>query len=401
MTTDRHRQTHHAVVVNSAAVGAEVRSTAVPISDDHLRTEDGSPVEFSSTREERRAAMLGVGAQHAVVDECIARGCTSGVAEHLGLHAALDAELVAADTRRSTNEQLFCYTAQELLDVQSVPNNQVSRKRLVTSLIAKVLFLVGDTAALGGIVYRSGQPLAISLVTGVSMSATVIAAGTQAGHEVALHHQRRERGRAPAECPVGASDLFDDGSAAERYRWWLAAGLVAGSGLLVALTLLGVGLGDPAAVAMGWGLLAALTFVGSAAAEGYATNAASERLRAIEARLQALEAGLIPFEVLERRAATALSLARSLDIASGHRALAAGVTVSVIADRTPDNPHVFGYEDHGALGVPAGVELGGQQLIPDRTADPEPHPRSRERVVLTRPFVPEVQGEEPRMRSVS
>jgi hypothetical protein len=401
MTAEHLKGNQPVIVVNSAAVGAEVRSTAVPISDDHLRTDEGELVELTTTREEHRAAMLGVGAQHAVMDECITRGCTSGVAELLSEHDAIEAELAGGDVRRSVTEQLYAHVAQELLDVQSVPNNQVSRKRLITSLIAKGLFVAGDTAALGGIIYRSGQPLALSLVMGVSMAATVIGAGTQAGHEVALHHQRRERGRPPAGCPAGVLDLFDDGSAAERYRWWLTAGLVAGCGLFVALTLLGVGLGDPAAVAMGWGLLAALTFAGSAAIEGYATNAAAERLRVIEGRLAALECRLVPFEVREHRAARALSLARSLNIAARHRALAAGVTVSVVADRTPDNPHVWGYADYGAFPLPAGVELRGQELVPDANSEPETQRRRREPVVLARPFVAGAPGDETRIRSVS
>jgi hypothetical protein len=388
------------VHVNPTVSAYEIARAPVPVADDHLRDDAGGLVVPNSSREERRASALRVATKHDVLNERITGAVLAPYREHDGD----EARLLAGEVRRAAAEQLFVHAAEERLAAESVPNSTLSKKRKVIGLAAKGAFLVGDTTALGGIFYRAGMPLVLAIPMGLSMAGTVVGAGSQLGREIALHNQRRDRGTAPDDCPRSISDLFDDGQSTERYNVWLTFGLIASGVLLCALSMLGIGLGDPPAVAIGFGLLTALTFVGSAATDAYSTNAAAELIEDCVKRMAVHAPVLVHFEELEARAAAAGRTAHLQLVAAAHAASAAGITTGEVANRATDNPNVFGYEDSGAIETPDTVSAPTELDVADTVRTAAERSRVRMVVQLARPFARAGSDDstaDGRMRSVS
>lgn len=369
------------VAVNPAGFAFETRETAAPVADDFLRDESGNPVAPKSPKEEQRAKIVGQASAHAVMDDRI----SDVLADHIATHDGQQAELNAAEPRRQTIEQLYEDKAQSIVEIGTVPDSSISSKRKVLAIVAKLAFFLGDSAALAALLYRSGSPIWLSVLIGVSMSATMIGAGSQAGKEEMLLQQRRNRGQPPEGCPYSVIGFYDDGEGTEQNRAWLYLGALAAGGLLLAITLIGIGAGDEPALAFGFGLLAALTFVGSAATEAYATNAVADRLQALLKQLKGYGDQLLAFEAMEYRAAHAGSLGRSLNTAAHHGATATGSTVSVIANRTVDSPNIYGYEDEGNMTIPVDTPVP-QPLEIEKGLSVSPEKRTRRNIALNRPF---------------
>ena len=325
--------------VNPASQAAAVRAAPLIVVDDELRDRDGNRTAPKNTREEVRANQLGGAAADAATDQRI----VSQIAPHRASAAGLQEERDAAEPRRVIAQDMHAALAQACLNAAAIPCSTLAPKLKFFSSATKPGFVLGDTAVMAVVLVRAGAPQWLAILLGLSMALSTVMVGTQLGRVMALAYQRRARGPAPEDCPLGERDLYDDGRADTDLRHWLVLGASTAGALLVAVTLIGVGQGDPAPLAFGFGLLAALTFGGAAGAESYGTNAAAERRHDLEAQRDAAKLELIDFEGLAHRTAYEAELADTLMAAASHGAAAVGATVETIADRAPDNPHVFSY----------------------------------------------------------
>ena len=361
-------------IVNPAAFAEAIREEQLPHID-HLVTGEKAERKIGSEahlREEARALNLGHAAGHASYGDAL----SSEVREPLAEHHGLEAQLEAAEPRRHVSEQLHASAANLVVALRAVPFNSIDPLRKRLNNVAKVLLITGDTSVLGDQVYRASTPIALALLLGLSLATSVVAVGAKCGHEIAAAHQRKERGDAPDGAISLVRPLYDDGTAEERYRFWLHLAYMAAAVMFLALFFIGHGSGDAEELAVGYGLLGALTVAGSAGAEAYATNDAAEQQGLAENRLAESEDALKEFEGLEARSAAASSFATSTEHASRHSAVATAATVTVTANRLPDSPEVGGYVDGGHLPVtaapPSPVELSQCRLRPQHVRDNAP-----------------------------
>jgi len=325
--------------VNPAATADEIRSTPVPVSDDDLRDGKGNRVVPTATREEARANQLGNAARSAAIAEDVEHQIAPVRANAAGLRDQRD----AANPRRVVAEQAYGLLSRACLAMAAVPNSTLDPRRKFLSTAPKAGFVTGDTAVMAVLLTRSGAAIWLAVLLGLSMALSTVMVGSQLGRELAIGFQRRERGPAPDRCPNGHVDLYDDGRAGANLERWVIVGSLTTGALLMGVTLIGVGQGDPAPLAFGFGLLAALTFGGAAGAEAYGTNAAAERLQGLQAQRDSVREEVCSLEHLSYEVAHQAELADTLLFGAHHSGIAAAITVEATADRSPDSPHVFGY----------------------------------------------------------
>lgn len=325
--------------VNPAAQAAEIAATSLSVADDELRDGNGNRVALVRTREEVRANRLGTAAGSAVYD---ARA-RDELARLRAEAAGLGAEHTASEARRDTARADHTVLDRAWRNTFEIGSGILARKRKRLALVAKPAFVTGDSAVMAVLMVRSGAPIWLAVLLGISMALSILMVGSQFGQQLALASHRRLRGPAPKDSPPVDRDLYDDGRTDAELQRWLVLGLGTAAALLVAVMLIGVGQGDTPALAFGYGLLTSLTFGGAAGAEAYGTNAVAERREHLESQLTISSSRLAAFEQLAGRAATATELANSLALAAEHGAFTAAVTTEVIADRTPDNAPVFGH----------------------------------------------------------
>lgn len=327
------------VAVNPTAQAAEIAATPLSVADDELRDADGNRVTLGRTREEVRANRLGSAAGSAVYDARARDELARLRAEAAGLKA----EYTACEDRRDMARADHTVLTRAWRDTYEIACGTLARKRKQLAMIAKPAFITGDSAVMAVLMVRSGAPVWLAVLLGISMALSILMVGSHFGTQLALASQRRLRGPAPTDSQLAHRDLYDDGRTDADLQRWLMLGLGTAGALLVAVMLIGVGQGDAPALAFGYGLLTSLTFGGAAGAEAYGTNAVAERREHLGSQLTISAASLAVFESLAGRAAKAAELANSLALAAEHAAFTAAVTTEVIADRTPDNAPVFGH----------------------------------------------------------
>ena len=337
--TDTNGHSDDEVTVNPAALGGEIRATPPPVDDDALRDSHGKRVTPSNTREELRANRLGVAASYTTLSHWIATRVAELRANAKGLWAWLD----ASEPRQVITQDEHALLTQACVDASAIPCSTLDPKRKFLSTVPKPGFVLGDTAVMAVVIVRSGAPQWFAICAGLSMALSTVMVGSQLGQMMALASQRLARGPAPDDCRPGHRHLYDDGNARTDLGRWVGLGVGTAGALLLALTLIGVGHGDPPPLAFGFGLLAALTLGGAAGAEAYGTNAAAELRHDLETQRDSAVVKLDEFEQTAYTAAHDEELADSLLIAAEHAAAAAAITVEATADRSPDNPHIFGY----------------------------------------------------------
>lgn len=377
---DTHSSMDEAVPVNPAGVAGEVRSTPAPIDDDALRDPRGKRVTPSNTREERRAKRLGDAAGHVTLSQWLANRVVEWRAKAEGLRAWLD----ASEPQRVITQDAHALLAQASINASAIPCSTLDPKRKFLSTAPKPGFVLGDTAVMAVVLFRSGAPVWFAMFAGLSMALSTVMVGSQLGQMMALAAQRLARGPAPEHCPHEHVHLYDDGNARTDLGRWIGLGVGTAGTLLVALTLIGVGQGDPVPLAFGFGLLAALTMGGAAGAEAYGTNAAAELRRELASERDTAAVKLEGFDQQTYAAAHAAQSADTLLTAAEHEAAAAAITVEAIADRAPDNPNIFGYP-HPDSPTPSSpiTPRDLPTLTPTAPAQPQP-PRTIHR--LTNPF---------------
>ena len=377
---DKNAQPDEGVAVRPAVVANEVRSTPAPVADDQLRDGDGNPITPSNSREEVRANRLGGGAAHATFAERIAQRIAGLRATAAGLLGRLE----AAEPRRAIADDEHGLFSQARVNAAAIPCSTLDPKRKLFATVPKPGFIVGDTAVMAVVLVRSGAPAWLAILVGFSMALSTVMAGSQFGQMLMLAAHRRDRGPIPDPCPLEHRGFYDDGTSdADLGRWLLLAALTAGA-LLVSLTLIGVGEGDPASLAFGFGLLAALTLGGAAAAEAYGTNAAAEYRQDLERNRDLAAGKLTEFEGWAAQAAHDDELADVFLVAAEHDAVAASITVEAIADRTPDKPNIFGYTHPDA---PTPVDSFTPRDLPHLDRTPNARiPNTRTVYRLTNPF---------------
>ncbi len=325
--------------VNPAATAAEVRSTPVPVSDDDLRDDKGKRVVPKDTREETRANRLGDAARSATIAEAV----DGQIAPIRARAAGLREQREGANPRRAIAKQTFDLLSKACLAMAAVPNSTLDPRRKFLATAPKPGFVIGDTAVMAVVLTRSGAATWLAILLGCSMALSIVMVGSQLGHVLAVSYQRRERGPAPDDCPTGHRDLYDDGRAGADLDRWIIVGASTTGALLMGVTLIGAGQGDPVSLAFGFGLLSALTFGGATAAEAFGTNAAAERLQGLQTQCDSARDELCSLEGLDYDVAHQSELADALLFGAQHRGIAAALTVEADADRSPDSPHVFGY----------------------------------------------------------
>jgi hypothetical protein len=299
-------------------------------------------------REETRARNLGHAAGHSIYGEDV----TERVLPPAAAHSGKEAWLQGSEPRRDLAEQKHEQRARIWSELNAVPHNALDPHRKVIAYVAKAGFVLGDTAVLSDQLYRSGTPLWLAALVGLSLAVTVVMVGTQCGHEMGAENQRKLRGPAPADSPPAVRTFYDSGDAEVSYKRWLYLAYAAGAAMFLSLFFLGVGSGDPAKLALGYGLLGCVTVAGSVCAEAYATNDAAENLKAAELGMNETGEALGEFETAEADSAVARTTATLTEAGARHRSVATSTTVTATADRLPDTPEVAGYIDAGHIPVP-------------------------------------------------
>jgi len=272
-------------LVSPAGLAETKAGEPMPHVDDLLVDEHGQRrlAPDHKYREEVRAKHLGAAAGHATYADDL----KTDVLPQAATLDAKEAQLRAAEARRVPAEQQHENDHQNLSDLKEVPHGVIDPQRRIIGKIAKIGFVIGDTSVLANALYRSGAPLLLALLVGLSLAMTVVMIGTYAGHETAAASQRTLRGEPPKNAAGGVRALFDsaakpDSTGPLGQRAVYAAAAV----MLLSLFLLGVGSGDPKALALGYGLLGSLTVLGSACAEAYATNEAADQRAYTERAVQ-------------------------------------------------------------------------------------------------------------------
>lgn len=378
--TDKNDHADDLVAVSPAVVANEVRSTPVPVADDRLRDRDGNPVTPLNSREEVRAHQLGASAAHVTFAERLTRRIAGFRARAAGLWRRFE----VAEPRWAITGDEYGLFSQAFVNAAAIPCSTLDPKRKLFSTVPKPGFIVGDTAVMAVVLVRSGTPEWLAILVGFSMALSTVMAGSQFGQMMMLAAHRRSRGFAPDNCAPEHRGFYDDGTADADLGRWLTLGGVTAGALLVSLTLIGVGEGDPAPLAFGFGLLAALTLGGAAAAEAYGTNGAAEYRHDLERNRDLAAVKLTEFEGWASQAAHDDELADVLLVAAEHDAVAAAITVEVTADRTPDNPNIFDYTHPDP---PTPIDTFTPRDLPPLDRPPKaPIPPTRTVYRLTNPF---------------
>jgi len=362
-------------VISPAGLAETKAGEPMPHVDDLLLDENGQrrlPADHEY-REEVRAKHLGAAAGHATYADDL----QSDVLPQAATRDAKEARLQAAEARRVPAEQQHENDHQSLSDIKNVPHSVIDPQRRTISKAAKIGFVIGDTSVLADQLYRSGTPLALALLVGVSLAMTVVMIGTYAGHEMAAASQRKLRGELSVNAPEGVRALFDSGHEPDsRDLLGQRAVYAAAAVMFLALVFLSVGSGDPKALALGYGLLGALTVLGSASAEAYATNDAADQRKLSEGSVHTSGEALKEFEDIEADSAAAGTTARLSDVAARHTATATSATVTNTANRLPDYPDIGGYTDGGHLPDPPAHPVPGFEPA---VSDSLTEPRTRKR----------------------
>jgi len=361
-------------VINPAALAETKAREPMPHVDDLLLDENGRRLPADHKyREEVRAKHVGIAAGHATYADDL----KTDILPEAATRDAKEALLEAAEPRRGLAEEQHANDNQSLRDIKNVPHSVIDPQRKTMSKAAKIGFVIGDTSVLADQLYRSGTPLVLALLVGLSLAMTVVMIGTHVGHESAAAFQRKLRGGRPDDVPVGVRALFDSGYEPDSGGLLGQGAVYAAAGVMfLALFFLGVGSGDPKALALGYGLLGALTVLGSVCAEAYATNEAADQRKLNEASVHISGDVLKEFEGLEADSAAAGTTARLSDVAARHIAVATSATVTNTANRLPDHPDVSGYADGGHLPDPPAHPVPGSEPA---LSNSRPEPRTRKR----------------------
>ena len=373
--------------VNPAALSEAIRETPVSFVDDLLTDEHGGRVIPKNSREEHRAQKLGDASGQAVTDARIVKE----LSPHRTKAAGLNERRSEAGHRRVEVQNDYTIKSQACRNADTIPLSTRSHKQKLLSVVAKPGFLLGDTAVMAVVITRSGASELLAILLGLSMALSTVAVGTQFGHILTIAWQRVSRGAAPEDCEVSHRAYYDDGGARTQFVQWLILGGATTGALLLAVTLIGIGEGDPGSLAFGFGLLAALTFGGAAGAEAYGTNAATDFKEECKNGRDDAGATLREFEDLADAAAAETELADTLLVAVQYGAASAATTVEVIADRTTDNPGVFGYDLPGPAAAPKAIVPAGLKPLNATAKTNPPAPRMK-RITIPQTTTPTTNG---------
>ena len=368
--------------VNPAEVAKKVAETPFPIDDELLRDPETGDRKFPTgvTYEAVRASTLG--------------SSVEGLTYAAGLRGELLALAMKAEGDNAFIEsaegrgQLYWWqlqdAAEELRSLGSLPLSRRSGLSRQVALIAKLAFIIGDTSMLSNQLYRSGSPMWMAMLIGISLATSVVMSGGKAGSEIAAAAQRRLRGKPPVNVTSTHISYYDsDCNEAYGDSVWLILACGVTAAMFLSIYFISSSGGDPKGMALGFSFLGALTVLGSAAAQASATNDVADAREEIGKEMEDLTYVLTTdFDRLEREAAEAAAGATILASATALTAASAGNTTMVEADRRASTPQVFGYKDPNASGVTAMPMVEAEPLqLPTRLPSSIQPNRRRRRVL--------------------